>query len=107
MYNMLGMNPMNPMNSINPMTLFNSNFDNQIKNSKKPIEVLDMCLRPYLIDIKFNFYNNEENYKNKIISYSSIDNFIYQDEIINFSFILDYKKKIDIDNNKEEFKLEI
>jgi hypothetical protein len=88
--------------------LNNYNNYNQMKLlSYSPIEVLNMCLRPYLIDIKFNFCNNEEKYKNKIISYGSIDNFIYQDEIISFSFILDNKNKIDIDNITEEFKLEI
>jgi hypothetical protein len=86
--------------------LFN-NYNQTKLLSYSPIEVLNMCLRPYLIDIKFNFCNNEENYKNKIISYGSIDNFIYQDEIISFSFILDNKNKIDIDNITEEFKLEI
>ena len=86
--------------------LFN-NYNQTKLLSYSPIEVLNMCLRPYLIDIKFNFCNNEENYKNKIISYGSIDNFIYQDEIISFSFILDNKNKIDIDNITEEIKLEI
>ena len=71
------------------------------------IEALNMCLRPYLIDIKFNFINYENNNKNSIISYGPINKFTYQDEIINYSFILNDKNKIDIDNLSEPIKIEI
>ena len=53
------------------------------------IEDLNICLKPYLSDIKFNFINYEKNMKNNIVSCSPEKNLVYQDEIINYSFILD------------------
>ena len=63
------------------------------------LNILVKCLRPYLIDIKFKFNNYEKKIKNKIISTSVTNDFSYQDEIINFSFILDEKNKISFDEN--------
>ena len=63
------------------------------------LNILVKCLRPYLIDINFNFNNYEKNLKNKIISSTVTNDFSYNDEIINFSFILDEKNKIFFDEN--------
>ena len=55
---------------------------------------------PYLYDIKFNFLNIEENKEDNII-FSKSNDFAYQDEIINYSFILDEDNKhnlIDLKN---------
>ena len=71
------------------------------------IEALNICLKPYLSDIKFNFINYEKNVKNCIISYNPKNNLVYQDEIINYSFILDNENKIDIDNISGEIIIEM
>ena len=63
------------------------------------LNILVKCLRPYLIDINFNFNNYEKILKNKIISSTVTNDFSYNDEIINFSFILDEKNKIFFDDN--------
>ena len=68
------------------------------------LNILVKCLRPYLIDINFKFNNYEKNLKNKIISSTVTNDFSYQDEIINFSFILDEKNKILFD---ERINIEI
>ena len=71
------------------------------------IEALNICLKPYLSDIKFNFINYEKNMKNNIVSCSPEKNLVYQDEIINYSFILDNENKIDIDNLSGDIKVEM
>ena len=63
------------------------------------LNILVKCITPYLTDIKFNFNNNEKILKNKIISSTVTNDFSYNDEIINFSFILDEKNKIFFDEN--------
>jgi hypothetical protein len=63
------------------------------------LNILIKCLRPYLIDINFKFNNYEKNLKNKIISSIVTNDFSYQDEIINFSFILDEKNEILFDES--------
>jgi len=63
------------------------------------LNILVKCLRPYLIDINFNFNNYEKILKNKIISSTVTNDFSYNDEIINFAFILDEKNKILFDEN--------
>ena len=63
------------------------------------LNILIKCLRPYLIDINFKFNNYEQNLKNKIISSTVTNDFSYQDEIINFSFILDEKNEIFFDES--------
>ena len=54
------------------------------------IDALNKSLRPYLIAIHFNFQNYQNNIKNNIISCEP-NKFSNQDEIINFSFILNEK----------------
>ena len=70
------------------------------------IETLNKSLRPYLLDIQFNFLNYKNNDENSIIKCKP-KKFIYQNEIINYSFILDEKNKIDIDNLSESINIEI
>ena len=71
------------------------------------INTLNKCLRNYLIDINYTFINYKNNLNNNIISCNPMDNFAYQDEIINFSFILNEKNKIDIDELSEPIQIEI
>ena len=65
----------------------------------KPIVLskLNDFLRPYLSDVNFEFPNYQINQKS-IIRCDPINNFTYQNEIMNYSFILDDNNKIDIDN---------
>ena len=70
------------------------------------IDALNKSLRPYLIDILFNFQNYQNNIKNNIISCEP-NNFSNQDEIINFSFILNEENYIDIEKLSEPILIEI
>ena len=63
------------------------------------INTLNKCLRAYLTDIKFEFENYKEELANKIIECNPINNFTYQNEVMNYSFILP--------NNKELLDLKI
>ena len=71
------------------------------------IKTLNKCLRPYLTDIKFDFKNYQKNYLNSIIKCNPVDNFTYQDDIINCSFILEELNKIDIEKLSQPFNIEI
>ena len=71
------------------------------------INTLNKCLRPYLIDIKFNFQNYKNIIDNSIIITEPSNNFSFQDEIINFSFILKEESQIEIDEIFKSFKIEI
>ena len=70
------------------------------------IIALNNNLRPYLVDIHFNFKNYLNKIKNNVISCepNRISN---QDEIINYSFILDEKNNINIEKLLEPIILEI
>ena len=70
------------------------------------ISALNKCIRPYLIDIHFDFQNYKDNINNNIISCepSHISN---QDEIISFSFILNEENNINIDKLSEPILIEI
>ena len=70
------------------------------------ISALSKCIRPYLIDIHFNFQNYENNIKNNIVSCEP-NNISNQDEIISFSFILNEENNINIDKLKEPILIEI
>ena len=70
------------------------------------ISALNKCIRPYLIDIHFNFQNYENNIKNNIVSCEP-NNISNQDEIISFSFILNDENNINIDKLKEPILIEI
>ena len=71
------------------------------------IETLNKCLRPYLTDIKFDFKNYQNNNSNSIVKCNPVNNFTYQDETMNYSFILDEKNKIDIEKLSEPINIEI
>ena len=61
------------------------------------IDTLNKCLRPYLVDLKFSF-NNGSLIKDPILVNEPINNFTYQDEVVNYSFILGPKNKINLSN---------
>ena len=61
------------------------------------IDALNKCLRPYLVDLKFTF-NNGSLIKDPILVNEPINNFTYQDEVVNYSFILGPKNKINLSN---------
>ena len=76
-----------------------SSYVENVENIKTVvIDTLNKCLRPYLIDIQFNFKSYQNHINNSIMKCNPINNFTYQDEIMNYSFILGEKNKIDIDN---------
>ena len=58
------------------------------------IDVLNKSLRSYITDIKFEFENYKEDINANIISCSPINNFTYQNEVMNYSFILPGKKEL-------------
>ena len=82
-----------------------------VKNIEKinlaVINTLNKCLRPYIIDIKFNFLNYQNNIKNSILTSDHFNNFSYQDDIINFSFILNEDNKIEINELFKFINIEI
>ena len=63
-----------------------------IKDLKKinsvVIDVLNKSLRPYITEIKFDFENHKEDIESNIITVNPTNNFTYQNEIMNYSFIL-------------------
>ena len=71
------------------------------------INSLNNGLRDYLTDLKFKFIQYEDKINNAIIKLNPKNDFSYQDEIITYSFILDDKYKIDIDNLNADIKLQI
>ena len=84
------------------------NFVKNINNINDVIiKILNNCLRPYLYDINFSCLNL--NKKSLIPIFVKSNNYAYQDEIINYSFILDDKQNksyIDSQKNKYKFKME-
>ena len=84
-----------------------SSFVEKIEQVKSiVISKLNDFLRPYLSDVNFEFPNYQINQK-CIISCDPINNFTYQDEIMNYSFILDENNKIDIDNLNGKINVKI
>ena len=64
-------------------------FVNKIKKINSVIiQSLNKCLRPYLYDSKFSLINGEKYYE-----FFPKDNFCYQDELLNYSFIQKGKKE--------------
>ena len=51
-------------------------------------------MRPYITDIKFEFENYKEELANKIVVCNPINNFTYQNEVMNYSFILPNDKEL-------------
>ena len=70
------------------------------------IETLNKCLRPYLVNINFGFAKKSM-LKNPIIINEPINNFIYQDELITYSFVLNYNNRIKFENLKEPIQIEM
>ena len=58
------------------------------------INTLNKCLRSYITDIKFEFENYKEEILHKIIGVNPINNFTYQNEVMNYSFILPNNKEL-------------
>ena len=58
------------------------------------INTLNKCLRSYITDIKFEFENYKEELLHKIIGVNPINNFTYQNEVMNYSFILPNNKEL-------------
>ena len=58
------------------------------------IDVLNKGLRPYITDIKFDFENHQDEIASNIIKVNPSNNFTYQNEVMNYSFILPEKKEL-------------
>ena len=58
------------------------------------IDVLNKGLRPYITDINFEFENYQDEIASNIIKVNPINNFTYQNEIMNYSFILPGNKEL-------------
>ena len=72
-----------------------SSFVKNVENINSVIiDTLNKGLRPYITDIKFEFENYKEEISSSIISCNPINNFVYQNEIMNYSFILPGKKEL-------------
>ena len=84
-----------------------SNFVENLKNiNNVVIKILNSCLRPYLYDIDLNFLNMKKEEKETI--FVKVDKYIYQDEIINYSFILNEDQKASyIDSQKNIYKFNV
>ena len=81
--------------------------ENVEKINSVVIDTLNKCLRPYLTEIQFNFQNYQNNCKNTLVKCNPVNNFTYQNEIMNYSFILDENNKINVDNLSEPINIEI
>ena len=72
-----------------------SSFVENVENiNSVVIDTLNKGLRPYITDIKFEFENYKEEISSSIISCNPINNFVYQNEIMNYSFILPGEKEL-------------
>ena len=58
------------------------------------IDALNKSMRPYITDIKFEFENYKEEISSNIISCKQTDDYTYQNEIMNYSFILPGEKEL-------------
>jgi len=65
------------------------------------IDTLNKCLRPYLVDLSFNFNNENIKDKKPVLINEPINNFTYQDEVVSYSYILDSKNKFNVKNLKQ------
>ena len=66
-----------------------SSFVEDVENlNSVVIGILNKALRPYITNIKFEFENYKDEINSNIISCNQINNFSYQNEIMNYSFIL-------------------
>ena len=58
------------------------------------INTLNKGLRPYITDLKFEFENYKDEISTNVISVNPLNNFTYQNEIMNYSFILPGDKEL-------------
>ena len=58
------------------------------------IDVLNKGLRPYITDIQFDFENYKDEISSNIIKVNPTNNFTYQNEVMNYSFILPGKQEL-------------
>ena len=70
------------------------------------IDTLNKSIRPYLVNLKFSF-NNDNLIHNPILINEPVNNFTYQDEIISYGFILDNKNMVDLKKLKQPIKVDI
>ena len=72
-----------------------SSFVENVNNlNSVVIDALNKCMRPYITDIKFEFENYKEEISSNIISCKPTDDYTYQNEIMNYSFILPGDKEL-------------
>ena len=72
-----------------------SSFVKQLeKINSVVIDTLNKGLRPYITDLKFEFENYKDEISKNIIAVNPINNFVYQNEIMNYSFILPDNKEL-------------
>ena len=72
-----------------------SSFVKNIENINSVIiDILNKSLRPYITQLKFNFENYKKEISSNIITCKPKDDFLYQNEIINYSFILSGNKNL-------------
>ena len=84
-----------------------SYVENVEKINSVVIDSLNKSLRPYLTDIQFNFKNYYNNISKSLLKCNPINNFTYQDEALNYSFILDDTNNIDIDKLSQPINVEV
>ena len=65
------------------------------------IDTLNKCLRPYLVDLSFNFNNENIKDKKPILINEAINNFTYQDEVVSYCYVLDSKNNFNVKNLKQ------
>jgi hypothetical protein len=89
-----------------------SSFVRDLENlNSVVINALNKGLRPYISNIKFEFENYKEDISSNIITCTPTNNFSYQNEIMNYSFILPGNKdlsnlKIKITGKESNNKIE-
>ena len=89
-----------------------SSFVQDLENlNSVVINALNKGLRPYMSNIKFEFENYKEDISSNIITCTPTNNFSYQNEIMNYSFILPGNKdlsnlKIKITGKESNNKIE-
>ena len=72
-----------------------SSFVKNVENiNSVVIESLNKCLRPYISNVKFIFENFNPEIESNILLSGPTNNFSYQNEIINYSFILPGDKNL-------------
>ena len=72
-----------------------SYFVEEVENINSSVfNALNKDLRPYITNVKFKFGNYEEEINSSIITCNPVNDFVYQFDIMNYSFILPGKKEL-------------